>query len=136
MAIYVTVGVSDYEIGSGSFFNSFFSTISYHLEPNGWGSKYPVLMNEFYQGTLEWKKAEEILKNILEIREYLKKYTPDKVIWDIKDLKKRPPWGDNISTDITDLSNYFVTSDGNDLFDVLINAFAEAVSEKEDLSIN
>lgn len=27
---------------------------------------------------------------------------------------KTTPWGNDISEDITDLSNYFVTSDGND----------------------
>lgn len=39
-----------------------------------------------------------------------------KVIWDIDDMTKMPPWGKNISKDITDLSNYFVTSDGKDFF--------------------
>jgi hypothetical protein len=29
------------EIGTGSFFHAFFSTISHHLEPKGWGTVYP-----------------------------------------------------------------------------------------------
>ncbi|SCY48411.1 Immunity protein 70 [Pseudobutyrivibrio sp. AR14] len=37
------------------------------------------------------------------------------VIWDIDDLNKPVPWGDNISSDITDLSNYFCYERGKGL---------------------
>lgn len=47
MGISFIVGNISYEIGHPDFFHSFFSTISYHLEPNGWGSKYPILMKNF-----------------------------------------------------------------------------------------
>jgi len=30
-----------YEVGRGDFLHSFFSTISYQLEKEGWGTKYP-----------------------------------------------------------------------------------------------
>jgi hypothetical protein len=46
------------------------------------------------------------------------------VVWDIDNPEARPPWGDDISSDITDLSNYFVTSDGRDLFEVLDEAMS------------
>ncbi len=52
MGIGLNVGDFYYEIGSGDFLHSFFSTISFHLEPEGWGTKYPYLMNELYQGSL------------------------------------------------------------------------------------
>ena len=39
---------------------------------------------------------------------------PKDVVWDIDDLSKQPPWKDNILGDITDLSDYFVTSGGED----------------------
>lgn len=126
MSISFYVNNHSEEIGSSDFLHAFFSTISYYLEPKkhfsgGWGSKFPELMNELYQGKLESNKASKVLKDIYEIREKLKGYPPEKIIWDIEDLKKTPPWGDNISSDITDLSNYFTTSNGKDLFDVLID---------------
>lgn len=31
----------------------FFSTISYNLENHKWGSKFPVIMNQLYQGELK-----------------------------------------------------------------------------------
>ena len=43
-------------------------------------------------------------------------------MWDIEDMNLQPPWGSNISKDITDLSNYFVTSDGEDFFDIFMHA--------------
>ncbi|HCC36079.1 MAG TPA: hypothetical protein DEQ02_10835 [Ruminococcaceae bacterium] len=135
MAIGISTEGTFYEIGSASFLHSFFSTVSYYLETDGWGSKYPLLMNNLYQGSLKWEHSEVVLKNILEIRESLKKFSPDKIIWDIENLSMRPPWGDNISPDITDLSNYFITSDGNDLFDVLVSILAESINEKADIHI-
>ena len=41
-----------YQIGSGDFLFSFFSTVAYNLENQKWGSKFPVIMNELYQGEL------------------------------------------------------------------------------------
>ena len=42
-----------YQVGNGDFMHAFFSTICYHLEGKHWGSKYPYLMNELYQGRLK-----------------------------------------------------------------------------------
>jgi 2,3-bisphosphoglycerate-dependent phosphoglycerate mutase len=57
------------------------------------------------------------------------------IVWDFDDLSKSPPWGDNISEDVTDLSNYFGTSDGEDLFDILLHALKSSHSEKTNLEI-
>jgi hypothetical protein len=95
-----------YPIGTGSFLHSFFSTISYHLEPEGWGRKYPYLMKDLYNGKIDKSLLPKLLKEINEIQSLLKNYSLDKVVWDIEDLSKQPPWGDKISPDITSLSNY------------------------------
>ena len=49
------------------------------------------------------------------------------------DIKKPPPWGNNISKDITDLSNYFVTSDGEDFLTVFKHALED--SQESELPI-
>jgi hypothetical protein len=61
-----------------------------------------------------------------QIREELRRLPPSDVVWDVEDRDKQPPWGDDISDDITDLGNYFVTEDGRDLFDVLIRRLDSA----------
>lgn len=37
-----------YQIGHGDSLHSFFSTISYHLEPDSWGTKYPKLLSNLH----------------------------------------------------------------------------------------
>jgi hypothetical protein len=74
MAVGLKVVPIFYKIGTGNFFNSFFSTVTYHLEKSKRGSKFPYLMKNLYQV--------ELLYN--------------------------------------DISNYFYTSDGEDLLICLI----------------
>ena len=111
-----------YQIGSGDFLHSFFSTVALRLENGSWGSVYPVIMNELYQGELPANKISDAMNELNCIRQELAKYDPDQVVWDIEDLSKQPPWGNRISKDITNLSNYFVTSDGEDFLAVFERA--------------
>lgn len=60
---------------------------------------------------------------------------PKDVIWDIDDLSKQPPWKDNISGDITDLSDYFVTSGGEDFITLFFRALKKAEELGEPLKI-
>ena len=115
-----------FQVGSGSFLHSFFSTICYHLEQKKWGSKYPLLMNDLYNGCLDSGNLDDALSELEEIITKLGEIAPSEVIWDIEDLSQKPPWGDNISQEITNLGNYFVTSDGDDLITVLKSALQKA----------
>lgn len=126
MAVGFTVDFFYYSIGSADFLHSFFSTVAVNLEGGKWGSRFPVLMNELYQGKLPVEKADIASEELNTIREELKKISPDKVVWDIDDLSKQPPWGKNISKDITDLSNYFVTSDGEDFISIIFKALNDS----------
>ncbi|WP_248138349.1 Imm70 family immunity protein [Bacillus infantis] len=57
------------------------------------------------------------------------------MIWDIEDLSKRPPWRVNISNDITSLSNYFITSEGKDLIELLMNVLEKAQKTNSDIYV-
>ena len=92
-------------------------------------------MNELYQGELAADKAAQALEELKSIQQGLKNYPVQNVIWDIDDLSKRPPWGDNISSDITDLSNYYFTSDGKDFITVFMNALQKAEELGQPLKI-
>lgn len=124
-----------YEIGTSDFLFSFFSTVAYRAENGHWGSKFPHIMKELYDGTMKYQNIQYAIKELEEIKKELSKFKPDMVIWDINDLSKRPPWGNNISSDITDLSNYFVTSDGRDFIAVLFKALNRAEETKNDIEI-
>lgn len=135
MAVGFKVKYYWYQVGHGDFLHSFFSTVSYHLEENGWGSKYPFLLNDLYQGKLESENISKALEELEDIKEQLKNYSPSQVVWDIEDISKRPPWGDNISEEITDLSNYFVTSDGEDFIKILKSALEKGLKTNSDVYI-
>ena len=92
-------------------------------------------MRGLYTGKLEPRFIKMALVELGQIREELKAFSPAHVVWDAKDLSKRPPWGDDISEDITDLSNYFVTSSGEDFLEVLQEALLQAGKENKAVEI-
>jgi hypothetical protein len=128
MSVGIQVGDRHYEIGAGNFLYCFFSTASANLEPGGWGTRFPALMNHLYRGTLPVDLAPPAKSELLMVQRELAACPPSAVVWDIEDRSQRPPWGDDIAETITSLANYFVTSDGRDLFEVLFAALAEAVA--------
>lgn len=135
MGLHLSTSHYIYEIGTSDFLTSFFDTIEYRLTRGIFGKKYPVVLNEFYNGYPKYENLDNAEKELKDIQKRLKKLKPSKVIWDKNDLNKKPPWGDNISSDITDLSNYHVTSDGKVLFDVIFRAIEKGKSEKSGIKI-
>jgi 2,3-bisphosphoglycerate-dependent phosphoglycerate mutase len=130
------VGFLWYEVGTSTFLKSWFSTINFHLEKKKWGSKFPIIMEYLYQGEVPENLLLSLKKEVLLTKDRLRKLSPKDVIWDIDDLSQRPPWGNDISSGITDLSNYYVTCNGEDFYDVLLSAIDESITEKEKLLIN
>lgn len=125
MTIGIQLGSVTDEIGASDFFHSFFSTISGNLETDGWGSRFPTLLKKLYSGELQRGDVATALAELEQAKRELAVLSPSRVIWDIENREKNPPWGADISADITDLSNYFVTSTGRDLFNVLKEALEE-----------
>lgn len=129
------VGFSWFEIGSIDFLKSFFSTIEYNLENSIRGSKYPVIMKELFNGEVKVDRVNLAYREIIEIKSKLSLIDPKLVVWDIYDLKKQPPWGNEISTEISSLANYFVTCNGEDLFDIIELAIENAKDEQTSVKI-
>lgn len=135
MAVGIKVGSITDEIGTSDFFHAFFSTVSGNLESDGWGSKYPVLMKKLYQGNLSAKDASKAVDELKEIKILLADFSPNKMIWDIENSEKQPPWGDRISKEITSMANYFVTSTGKDLISTLIEALEDSANSQKPVEI-
>lgn len=124
-----------YEVGTSDFLISFFDTIEVRLTRGFFGKKFPVVLGDFYNGEIPVENLELAKNELIEIQKRLKKFKPSKIVWDKNDRSKRPPWGEDISSEITDLSNYFVTSDGRDLFGVIFRALDTAIEENCELRI-
>nr|WP_294814545.1 immunity 70 family protein [uncultured Sphingomonas sp.] len=128
MTVGIRVGSVTDEIGTGDFLHAFFSTASGRLEDR-WAQRFPALM-QLYDGRLSFERASEALAELSDIRSGLAGFPPDRVIWDIEDRAKTPPWGRDISADITSLSTYFVTSTGRDLIELLREALEASRDER------
>ena len=124
------VGISTYycfyTIGPDGFLYAFFSTIACRLEHNNWGSRFPVIMKRLYNGSVGVEDLDKALRELKQIHEELKRLPPDQIVWDANDRSVAPPWGYDITDKITNLGNYFITSNGEQLFDVLFAAFSKA----------
>ncbi|RKH61047.1 immunity 70 family protein [Corallococcus aberystwythensis] len=120
MAIALMIDNVATELGTGDFVHAFFSTLSARLEPEGWGTRFPLLLNALYQGELPKEHAARAVEELRTARAELRAFSPGQVVWDIENRDAQPPWGSNIAASITSLADYFVTSTGRDLFDAMI----------------
>jgi hypothetical protein len=136
LGVSVWVGKDRFEVGADSFLKSFFSTVFVRLEEDDWGSLYPTIMEKFYSGSLRFADADAAVQELEVIRERLGAFPPDQVVWDFEAREKQPPWGNKISPHIKSLANYFGTSDGKDLIDVLTRAFRTASRTRQDATIS
>ena len=134
MSVALWAGKSVYNIGSASFLKAFFSTIFARLEGEVWGSRYPTLMRDLYSGHLPHRAARAAEKELRHVREGLGALGPDQLVWDFEDRSARPPWSE-INPQISSLAEYFVTSDGKELLDVMAAALHEAARRRQDIEI-
>lgn len=135
VAVGLKVKYNWYQIGGADFLYAFFSTIAYNLENREWGSRFPAIMDDLYQDKVDYCNIDAAEKELLAIKEELKEFPASKIVWDIDDMSKLPPWGTNISSDIKNLSNYFLTSDGENVFDTFFRAIDKAKLLKANLEI-
>lgn len=133
MGVGIQLGRITDEIGTGAFLYAFFSTIAGNLEPDGWGSRFPILMKQLYAGGLLQSDAADALAELHIVRRELAEIPPARVIWSFEDRTQHPPWGDHIAPDIDSLATYFVTAYGRDLIALLAEVL-EALQEGEDRS--
>lgn len=125
-----------YEIGTADFLHAVFSTISHHLEPDGWGTKYPELMNDLFQGKMSHEHAEKAIQDIIEIREALMKYTHEDIVWDVYGIEKRPSECINIVTSHKNLPDCLWTKTGNrKVLDVMLQSFEYLKKKGGDITI-
>ena len=104
-------------VGSPSFLYAFFSTIVCKVPANANTS---VGINFLKTGAISAAECEACAKSFEGIRKELSAFPRSEIIWNEEEPSQQPPWGDNISSHITSLGNYFVTADGKDLISELI----------------
>ena len=120
MPLGLLVGDVPLRVGSPDLLHAFFSTISVRLEPLGWGTRFPALLHDLYQGELSVDSVEAALAELTLARRELSAMPANAVVWDADDPHAPPPWGDAVAA--PDLAHCFWTEDGRSLFDVVAEA--------------
>jgi len=96
---------------------SFFSTVSYRLEPEGWGTRFPALMDDLYLGHLPTERLAEAASELATVREELTRLPASEVIADYDDPERAafpPPESREAPA-----GEYFRSHDGRELLTVL-----------------
>ncbi|SHK18951.1 Immunity protein 70 [Clostridium cavendishii DSM 21758] len=109
-----------WEIGSPDLLHSLFSTISYNLEQNGWGSKYPYLLKKLYNSKIERGETEMALNEIMDIKEKFLSLSAQNMIWDIEETTKKVPLNYNYHLKAQNLAECFISVGEKNIIEKLI----------------
>lgn len=104
------------EIGPGGLLHSLFSTIAVRLEGGRWGSRFPVVMGDLYQGAaLGPAQAARALQEWREVQSGLSALPPSDMVWDYDARAAKAPWGDGHGPHVTSMANHYFTPGGLDI---------------------
>jgi 2,3-bisphosphoglycerate-dependent phosphoglycerate mutase len=120
-------------VGEDWFLHSFFSTIAYRLEPNGWGSRFRALMKELYTGRLPAEHLQMGRKELATVRAELTERPPQERIFAYEDPERPTPW--DVPPGATSLADSFLTATGRKLLDVIEEAISDASEISADVEI-
>ena len=135
MPVGIKIGVVFKEIEPPGLLNAMFSTIGHCLESDGWGRRFPCLLNHFYQGPLQAHQVDQAIDELVLAKAEFEQLPPTDIIWDIEQLSELPPWGEHAPKRYTNLAKCFVTDGNEDLFDVIEDQFQRAIEENNDVLI-
>lgn len=136
MSVALKVGLRYYTIGTSGFFNSFFSTVFMRLEGGNWGSRYPIVMNELYQGNVSIYNLKDCLLELESIQLEFSKLPSHENVWNFENLDEIAPWGTRICSELENLSDYFITVNGSNLLEMMIRVFQHAISVDKQVEIS
>ena len=114
-------------ISNENFLNSYFSTIAKRLEPKGWGTRFPYVMNEFYNGELFKEEVEKALEEILVIKEELQKVPKWRKVWNYSKEEKYVKEDDVGDKKAKNCYEYYINEGKKPITDIIIKIFREAL---------
>jgi 2,3-bisphosphoglycerate-dependent phosphoglycerate mutase len=119
--------------GEDFWLHSFFSTIAYQLERDGWGSRFPALMNELYAGRLPLERVPEARAELETIRSELQQRPPDARVFAYEEPDRATPWP--VPPGASSLADSFLTANGKNMLDLLARALDGAEQARGDVEI-
>ncbi len=107
------------EIASGVVLEAFAATVSYRLEPDGWGSRFPIVLDHLLAGRLMPSDADSALSELDAIAAGLRALPAERVVFDLADLSRRDDPRARVDRGSPTAHGFFVAEDGRPLVDVL-----------------
>lgn len=105
----------------------FFSTISANLEPNGWGTKYPTLLNDLCDySKVDIEKLLILNQEVVDVKSKLELLKIKDVYLDYDDLSKKLICEKEYLKDYP-LLDYFKDDLGRNLAEILLSAVDDAI---------
>lgn len=133
MTIETSDGKRVVNIGGSDIWYSVYSTVEVRL--GLFKRKVPLAIQFFKSGICGAEEAMETARQFNLIRDELSQYTPDKSVYDFRDLKKKAPWNNNLSSVITSCANLYTTADGQDLLYEVVSILCYAGIKKVSVSV-
>jgi len=135
ISLFIRVSCFGFSLGAAESLESLLATIAYNLENRKWGSKYPIIMNDFYNGLIKKEQIEDALKELDTIESGLSKIKADQVVWvKCKELR-HPSIVNNINQYATNLAVYFKNPDGVNMITLIRNALKKGLNRNRDVTI-
>lgn len=107
------------EIASGVVLEAFAATVTYRLEPNGQGTRFPLVLDHLLAGRLEPAHADAALAELGAIEAELRSVPARSVVYSLADLSRRDDPRALVNRAAADACGYFVAEDGRPLVEVL-----------------
>jgi 2,3-bisphosphoglycerate-dependent phosphoglycerate mutase len=127
------VGNTMWTGGEDFWLHSFFSSIAYQLEPDGWGSRFPALMNDLYAGRLPVDRVLEARAELATIGTELRRLPPEARVFAYEDPNHPTPWA--VPPGAESLAECFLTANGLNLLEVLGRSLDVSEEADADLEI-
>jgi 2,3-bisphosphoglycerate-dependent phosphoglycerate mutase len=120
-------------VGEDWFLHSFFSTVAYRLEPDGWGSRFPALMKELYNGRLPLDRVANAQRELETMRAELAQRPPEERVFAYEDPERPTPWP--VPPGAASLADCFLTAHGDNLLEVIAETLEDALEAEADVEI-
>lgn len=117
------------EIASDRILGALFATISFRLEPDGWATRFPLVLDHVQQGSLDVSLADQALTELSQIEAELKSLPPGRAVWSLNDLRVRNDSKEPVNHSARNLFEYFTARDGTPLLHKLRDIMVQCRSE-------
>jgi hypothetical protein len=107
------------DVGPNTMLEALFATITYRLEPDGRGSRFPMVMKRLFAGRLPPSEIPAALRELVEIETELTGLPSDRVVWSLSDLRRRDDRELPVNHRASNARDYFVGADGRPLICIL-----------------